>query len=71
MGADATHAWLSVFSPGEGWVEFDPTNNCLAGEQHIITAWGRDFNDVTPLKGVIFGGGSAPEMTVSVDVSRV
>jgi len=71
VGADATHAWLSVFSPGEGWVEFDPTNNCLAGEQHIITAWGRDFNDVTPLKGVIFGGGSAPEMTVSVDVSRV
>jgi len=71
VGVDATHAWLSVFSPGEGWVEFDPTNNCLAGEQHIITAWGRDFNDVTPLKGVIFGGGSAPEMTVSVDVSRV
>ena len=71
VGVDATHAWLSVFSPGEGWVEFDPTNNCLAGEQHIITSWGRDFNDVTPLKGVIFGGGRNPGMTVSVDVSRV
>ncbi|MDF1763936.1 MAG: transglutaminase family protein, partial [Oleibacter sp.] len=71
VGADATHAWISVYSPGEGWFEFDPTNNCMAGEQHIITAWGRDFYDVTPLKGVIFGGGKAPLMDVSVDVARI
>ncbi len=71
VGADASHAWLSVFSPGEGWFEFDPTNNCMAGEQHIITAWGRDYYDVTPLKGVIFGGGTDPIMTVSVDVARL
>ena len=71
VGADATHAWLSVYSPGEGWFEFDPTNNTMAGEQHIITAWGRDFYDVTPLRGVIFGGGSDPAMTVSVDVTRI
>lgn len=71
VGADATHAWLSVYSPTEGWFEFDPTNNCLAAEQHIITAWGRDFYDVTPLRGVIYGGGKNPILNVSVDVARI
>ncbi len=71
VGSDASHAWLSVYSPTEGWFEFDPTNDCLAAEQHIITAWGRDFFDVTPLKGVIYGGGENPIMSVSVDVARV
>lgn len=70
VGTDATHAWISVFSPSEGWVEFDPTNNCVVGDQHIITAWGRDYSDVTPLKGIIFGGGASPKLSVSVDVSR-
>ncbi len=71
VGADASHAWLSVYSPTEGWFEFDPTNDCFVSEQHIITAWGRDFFDVTPLKGVIFGGGKEPALHVSVDVSRL
>ncbi|MBR9909577.1 MAG: transglutaminase family protein [Gammaproteobacteria bacterium] len=71
VGADASHAWLSVYSPTEGWFEFDPTNDCMAAEQHIITAWGRDFFDVTPLKGVIYGGGERPILNVSVDVARV
>jgi len=71
LGADASHAWISVFAPGEGWFEFDPTNNCMAGEQHIITAWGRDYFDVTPLCGVIFGGGENPTLSVSVDVRRL
>lgn len=71
VGADATHAWVSVYSIDEGWVEFDPTNNCLAGEQHIVTALGRDYYDVTPLRGVIYGGGDKPILTVSVDVARV
>lgn len=71
VGTDATHAWLSAFCPGQGWIEFDPTNNILAGEQHILTAWGRDYYDVTPLKGVIFGGGEGPILNVSVDVARV
>ena len=71
VGSDATHAWISVFCPGQGWVEFDPTNNCIAAEQHIITAWARDYYDVTPLKGVIFGGGDNPILSVSVDVSRI
>lgn len=71
VGADASHAWVSVYSPAEGWVEFDPTNDTLATEQHIITAWGRDFFDVTPLKGVVYGGGKEPRLRVSVDVARI
>lgn len=71
VGADASHAWLSVFIPGTGWVEFDPTNDCMAHEQHIVTAWGRDFYDVTPLCGVIYGGGENPVLRVSVDVARI
>ena len=71
VGTDASHAWVSVYSPGEGWFEFDPTNNCLAGEQHIITAWGRDYFDITPLRGVIYGGGESPLLSVSVDVRRL
>ena len=71
VGADATHAWFAVYSPGEGWYDFDPTNNKITGEQHITTAWGRDYSDVAPLKGIIFGGGSSPQLLVSVDVQRV
>lgn len=71
VGTDASHAWIAVYSPSEGWFEFDPTNDKLAADQHIITAWGRDYFDVTPLKGVIFGGGKSPQLNVSVDVARV
>lgn len=71
VGADATHAWIAYFSPNEGWVEFDPTNDKPANEQHIVTALGRDYYDVTPVKGVIFGGGEGPILDVSVDVRRL
>ena len=71
VGADATHAWIAFFCPEEGWVEFDPTNDTVAGSQHIVTAFGRDYFDVTPVRGVLFGGGESPLLTVSVDVSRV
>lgn len=71
VGSDASHAWISVYSPDEGWFEFDPTNNQFADDQHIITAWGRDYFDVTPLRGVIFGGGADPVLSVSVDVARI
>lgn len=71
VGADASHAWFAVYSPGEGWYEFDPTNNKMIDERYITTAWGRDYSDVTPLKGVIFGGGYSPTLSVSVDVSRI
>jgi transglutaminase-like putative cysteine protease len=71
VGADATHAWLAYFSPDEGWLEFDPTNDTSANHQHIVTAVGRDYFDVTPVKGVLFGGGESPILDVSVDVSRL
>lgn len=71
VGADATHAWLAYYCPEEEWVEFDPTNDTSAGVQHIVTAFGRDYVDVTPIKGVIFGGGEAPLLSVSVNVARV
>lgn len=70
QGADASHAWLAVYAPGIGWIDFDPTNNKIPEEQHITTAWGRDYGDVTPLKGIIFGGGTH-NLHVSVDVERV
>lgn len=67
VGADASHAWFAVYLPGEGWAEFDPTNDCMASEKHITLAWGRDYGDVAPLKGVMSGGGSHT-LTVAVDV---
>lgn len=67
IGADASHAWVSVYCPKNGWLEFDPTNNCLAGEGHIVVAYGRDYSDVPPLRGVIRGGG-AHELRVAVTV---
>ena len=72
VGADATHAWIAYFCPHEGWIEFDPTNDVLAHSdgQHIVTAFGRDYFDVTPVKGVIFGGGESPVLSVSVDVDQ-
>jgi transglutaminase-like putative cysteine protease len=57
LGADASHAWVSVFCPPFGWVDLDPTNDVRVGTDHIIIAWGRDFGDVSPLRGVIVGGG--------------
>ncbi len=70
FGADASHAWCSVFIPEIGWLDFDPTNNLLPCDQHVVVAWGRDFADVTPLKGVFFSTGQHT-LTVSVDVRRV
>src|SRR5690606_1706689 len=71
VGSDASHAWVSGYSPGEGWFEFAPTNDQVAGNQHIVTAWGRDYSDVPPLRGVIFGGGASHKLTVAVDVKRM
>jgi transglutaminase-like putative cysteine protease len=57
IGGDASHAWVSVYCPPLGWLDFDPTNNCVVGEDHVTLAWGRDFGDVSPLRGMIVGGG--------------
>jgi transglutaminase-like putative cysteine protease len=67
QGADASHAWLAVLSPRFGFVDLDPTNDRIVGDTHISLALGRDFGDVTPLRGVIHGGGRH-ELRVAVDV---
>lgn len=68
-GAAASHAWISVYSPGHGWVDFDPTNDQIPTDRHITVAWGRDYSDVTPLKGTILGGGEHV-LNVAVEVKR-
>jgi len=68
VGADASHAWLSIFIPGMGWMDLDPTNNVIPTDQHLTLAWGRDYSDVTPVKGTVLGG-SEHLLSVSVDVS--
>jgi transglutaminase-like putative cysteine protease len=67
VGADASHAWLSVYQPGWGWLDVDPTNDMVAGEDHIVVAWGRDYDDVSPVRGVVLGGGDH-QVQVAVDV---
>jgi transglutaminase-like putative cysteine protease len=67
VGADASHAWLSAYCPGLGWVEFDPTNNVVPSLDHVTLAWGRDYSDVCPIKGAFVGGGQH-SMQVAVDV---
>jgi len=69
-GVDASHAWFSAFIPNTGWIDFDPTNNTIPADQHITIGWGRDYTDVTPLKGVILSSGPH-QLKVSVDVRRV
>lgn len=70
QGSDASHAWISVYIPDYGWCDFDPTNNIIPGERHIVTAWGRDYSDVPPLKGIIFSYGKHT-LSVEVDVIPV
>lgn len=69
VGADASHAWLSVFVPGAGWIDLDPTNNRICGSDHITLSSGRDYDEVSPIRGVILGGG-LQAMSVSVDVAE-
>lgn len=70
VGADASHAWFSAFCPDLGWVDFDPTNNCQPANEHITVAYGRDFGDVSPISGILTGGGEHV-VKVSVDVAPV
>jgi len=68
QGADASHAWVSVWAPDFGWVDFDPTNNVIPHGEHVTIAYGRDYDDVSPISGVLLGGG-AHTVEVSVDVA--
>lgn len=70
VGADASHAWVSVYCPRLGWIDFDPTNNAIPSDRHILVAWGRDYGDVSPVKGVILGGGQH-SLSVAVEVRAV
>ena len=67
VGTDASHAWFRIFCPGTGWMDFDPTNNVQPSEEHIMVAYGRDFGDVSPVAGILTGGGKH-DVKVSVDV---
>lgn len=70
IGADASHAWVSAYCRGLGWLDVDPTNNVAPTEGHVTLAWGRDYGDVSPLRGLIFGGGSHT-LKVEVDMEPV
>jgi transglutaminase-like putative cysteine protease len=70
VGADASHAWVSAYCPGIGWIDMDPTNNVVPSNGHVTLAWGRDYGDVSPLRGLILGGG-AHTLKVAVDMEPV
>ena len=70
IGADASHAWVSAYCPGIGWLDVDPTNNVVPTDGHVTLAWGRDYGDVSPLRGLVLGGG-AHKLRVSVDMEPV
>jgi transglutaminase-like putative cysteine protease len=70
VGADASHAWVSAYCPGIGWLDMDPTNNVVPSNGHVTLAWGRDYGDVSPLRGLILGGGTHT-LKVAVDMEPV
>lgn len=70
VGADASHAWVSAYCPGVGWLDMDPTNNLVPSNGHVTLAWGRDYGDVSPLRGLILGGG-AHALKVAVDMEPI
>lgn len=69
VGSDASHAWISIYCPGAGWIDLDPTNNVVPANRHITMGWGRDYSDISPVRGVILGGGKH-KLVVEVDVVR-
>jgi transglutaminase-like putative cysteine protease len=70
VGADASHAWLAVYTGNHGWIDVDPTNDVLPTIEHITLAWGRDYGDICPIRGVFVGGGQHA-LAVSVDVATI
>jgi transglutaminase-like putative cysteine protease len=71
VGADASHAWIGVWIPGAGWLYLDPTNNRVTDVSHATVAFGRDYSDVPPVKGVIFTESKKSKMKVGVDMARL
>lgn len=70
FGADASHAWYSIYIPGFGWVDFDPTNNKIPNEEYIVLGYGRDYHDISPLKGVVQSSGDS-NLFVKVNVEKI
>lgn len=70
VGADASHAWCSLWVPDAGWVDFDPTNDRLPADRHITVAWGRDYGDVAPIRGIVIGPQASQTLVVAVDVTE-
>lgn len=69
QGADQSHAWVGCWlGPAHGWIDLDPTNNLVVQDEHVVVAWGRDYSDISPVRGIILGGGRTHGMTVSVDL---
>lgn len=71
QGADVSHAWVSVLVPGTGWIDLDPTNHQFVNDRYVTVAWGRDYFDIPPVKGVIFSDGEGQRLEVTVDVAAV
>lgn len=71
VGADASHAWCSVWTPSDGWVDFDPTNDHLPVVRHVTIGWGRDYADISPVRGVVIGPSSGQSLDVSVDMMPI
>jgi transglutaminase-like putative cysteine protease len=71
VGADASHAWCSVYIPGWGWLDVDPTNDQVPPRSHVTVGWGRDYADVAPVRGVVFGAPATQELVVAVEVTRL
>jgi transglutaminase-like putative cysteine protease len=71
IGADASHAWCSVWVPEHGWIDIDPTNGVAPPDRHVTVCWGRDYADVAPVRGVVIGPSSEQALSVSVNVARI
>jgi transglutaminase-like putative cysteine protease len=71
VGADASHAWCAVYVPGWGWLDVDPTNDQVPPRFHVTVGWGRDYADVAPVRGVVFGSPASQELSVAVEVTRL
>jgi transglutaminase-like putative cysteine protease len=71
VGADASHAWVSLYVPGQGWVDLDPTNGLAQPDRHVTIGWGRDYTDVVPVRGVLFGPRADQQLEISVDVAAI
>jgi len=72
VGVDASHAWCAVWAGSTlGWLDFDPTNNQMPPQRHVTVGWGRDYDDVAPVRGVVIGPASTQSLLVSVDVAEI